>query len=219
LLYRVPAVRESVVWEARRLGPAALPYLRRALDDHDARVRLAAIRSLHSQPMGASGVPALIQALEDDRAEMRLAAARGLRVLGGQARAATPALITTLRDPDAEVRAAAVEAFFFFGSAARPAVPGLVACLEDPDADVRLAAVCSLARLSGEKDVPPVVGALSNRLLHDGDARVRAETARWLPNLGPAAREVLTQALDDPEDEVRRQARSALDLLDAVEGR
>jgi HEAT repeat protein len=217
VLYQAPAVRRSVAWEARHLGSAAVPYLRRALVDADPKVRIAAVMSLSSQPMGAAGVPELIGVLAGDRADMRLAALGGIRCMGEQAKAATSVLIATLDDPDSRIRAAAAEAFYFFGPAGQPAIPALLDCLEDEEADVRMAAVGTLCRVSGEEGQPQLVTALSDRLLRDADARVRQETARWLPVLGPAAAVALTQALDDPAKEVRLAAEQSLQSLAAAE--
>jgi len=87
------------------------------------------------------------------------------------------------------------------------AVPALLICLDDPDPNVRKSAIQSLA-LTGRKDASE---AVCRRLLEDNDACVRAKAAGALGLLeGDCAQEALLQGLQDPSEQVRFYAVTAL---------
>lgn len=125
------------------VGPAALPVLRRTLDEAPgpARALAAELLGLHADPLAG---PALLRLLTDDGecADVRRAAATALGRIGSPQ--ATAALLRVLSgDDDAELRAAAATALGAIGD--RSAVPALAAGLADVGVLPATAAACARA--------------------------------------------------------------------------
>jgi len=121
-------------------------------------------------------------------------------------------LMATLEHEDASRRAAAATALRPMGMEAKPAAPALRRMLQDPDPRTRLEAAHTLVLICPRdvaQDGRPIVD-----LLASGEARVRrlaASKAGILPaGLGVPA---LTEALRDPDAEVRAQAARVLTLV------
>jgi ATP/ADP translocase/HEAT repeat protein len=108
-----------------------------------------------------------------------------------------------LDDPEPRVRAAAAAAFAVL--ARDDAVESLVPRLADPSADVRVAVLAGLL-LHGGIEGGIDGGARLATLLASTRKADRAEAARALSALGPAAYRPLRRLLDDPEPAVRRAA-------------
>jgi hypothetical protein len=115
-------------------------------------------------------------------------------------------LMVYVGDPDPAVRKSA--AYSLARIDYQPAISQLLILLKDPDHWVRDAAVLSLSHL-GEKAVSPIALAMKSEspaskiLLLDALARIT----------GGASEAVIEEYLDDPDKNVRRAAKQALDVL------
>ena len=125
----------------------------------------------------------------------------------GQARApeAVGSLVAVLDDPDETVRVTAIRALGQIGD--RRAVPALVQRVEDPLASVRLALCQALGQLRDPAGIPTLTA-----LLHDPDETIRLGAARALGKIegGAGSGTLLSAALRDPSEAVRRHARKVL---------
>jgi ATP/ADP translocase/HEAT repeat protein len=119
---------------------------------------------------------------------------------------------TALTDPAPTVRAAAATAYALL--AKDEAVESLVPLLADSSPDVRVAVLAGLL-LHGGIEGGIEGGPRLAKLLMSSERADRAEAARALNSLGPAAYRPLRRLLDDPEPAVRRAAlRSAPGVAD-----
>jgi HEAT repeat protein len=169
--------------------------------------RREAVRGLCGRTSEAV-LEALARASTDSAAEVRREAAHCLAGRGTP-RAGT-ALIRLLGDPDPGVRATAARALGTV-SEPNPAAP-LAAALDDDSTEVRSSAVESLAQLELRAEAS-VLPALSAKL-HDPAPEVRAAVLPWIARLAPARGELaISEALDDPNEDVRLSALRAAVLL------
>jgi hypothetical protein len=102
-------------------GSAAVPALRRALDDpcEDVRRRAAyTLRSIAGAEVDVLVIPVLIGSLQSTNPQARKEGAGALEDLRGAAGPAVPALIAALKDPDAGVRRQAASALLTIDSSA-----------------------------------------------------------------------------------------------------
>ena len=215
-----------------RIGPGAgtaAPALRAMLGDEQAVIRAAAAEALGG--ISPAAVPALIQALQDPEKEVRQAAVSALGEVGAEAAAAVPdlvallpqdgprglhvvfplsrigpaavpALIQALRGRDTDVRSRAAQVLGLIGPEAQAAAPTLVEVLRDPEARVRVRAAEALWQVAQD----PTGVALLAAVLGDEDGVLRRDAARFLGQMGPAARPAvpaLVEALRDADDATR----------------
>lgn len=144
----------------QKMGAAAHPALKKALDDKDSAVRMSAAIALRLQMMGR-GQDAVIKLLAD-------------------------ALRT---NNDVRVRMLAVEALGFSGMTppSAAAVNAIIPALNDPDDDVGGTAAVSLVRLNawrGKNVVPALIKALKSK---EAEGMLPSSAAEALGRLGPAA--------------------------------
>lgn len=163
--------RERIARILVRIGPPALPSIRRHLEDKDSRVQVAflgilrkivvdpdfgtdlpkwrrwfEIRDLAVRGKGEN-VPALVELLTDSDDRIRRAAAGALGEIGD--RSAVPALLRLLSDrPHAETIREAARALVKIGDDA--AIPDLIALLGDGRRDVRAEAATALRFITKE---------------------------------------------------------------------
>jgi HEAT repeat protein len=138
--------------------------------------------------------------------------------IGDGAASAVPTLIKFLNDPVRRVRFMAIEALGYIGKGAASAVPSLIKLLNVEDGfsephEARAEALHALGRIG-----PPAVPGLTG-CLEDKSFTVRFEAAIALCDIGspvetPALRNVLTEALEDPDPDVKSRGKSALGALD-----
>lgn len=219
-----------------------LPRLVAVLKDPNPELRRTAAQSL-GKIARKEAVPALLEALRDPDAGVRRHAAWALGMIGADALGPERSpLATLLFDVDPAVREAAAMALGLTGDTqagielllerlqeletpadskrlaaaslggmeARSAVTGLTRLLADPDARVRRWAIAALGEIADEQAVKP----LGTLLAKDPDPSVRLEAAFRLGKFGgTAARPVLTAALKDADENVRRLAKAALKEL------
>ena len=159
-------------------------------------------------------IPALSQVLDDPESGVRAAALRALGTIGSEAASTIPLIIEieVVNDENPNVRRAAITALGNIGNSSDYVLQILIDAFSDADSDVRLAASRSIAKM---KDAP--VGLLITAM-DNPDSGVRFLVATTLENIGHEATlaiPVLSQALQDEDEDVRLAATYA---LEAIEG-
>jgi HEAT repeat protein len=228
------AVRASAVSSLGQLGPEArdaVPALIVILNDASERSRareanyFATVAKTLGQigPDARSAVPALVKAkglttnLDGGTVDSAIDnAIRDILNPTDPKPKSVAALTRQLRDKDESVRLMAAKALGKHGESARSAVPALTEATRDSDADVRRVAAESLGRVrqalgQGEDDVTRLAQELK-----DKDEAVRLRAAKALGRMGPsaaAAASALSEATKDPDEDVRRVAKAALDKV------
>jgi len=189
----------------------ALEVLLEAQSHSNPQVRELGVVALAELPVSpAKRVAALVRSLQDSSARVRRRAARALGDFGMHALPAVPPLTAGLRDSDTSVRRDSAGALGRIGPAAAPAAPGLVALLGEPDTRTRVVVAAALKRIGR-----PALPALLDGLRHP-DAELRARTATLLAHIGPedeAVTAALRIAVNDRDEEVRRRAGEALEIV------
>lgn len=195
--------------KALRLPGAQAPA-ERALGHADAAVRreaVAVLGWLKSQP----ALPRLAQiATDDPDAEVRRAASGALGLAPAETSPAVlPALLGALRDPVWIVREEAATTLAKLQPAT--ALDALLLAMQDEAWQVRLRAARALGRLHDGRALPALVTALDHEA-----GNLRREAAIALGELGdPQALAPLTARAADPDPEVRKAVRVALQRLEA----
>ena len=201
---------------------ASVPELIQQLKDADEANRLRAAKILGR--LGAQARPALTalqEATSDADEDVRRVATNSLKAVQS---ANAPSeqiarLIRDLRDADDIVRFKAARELGKLGPAARDAIPDLQRLLQDPDEDVRRVAATSLRLIQTDAGPGPVANEAVQRLIQNltnNDELIRIRAAKDLAKLGPAARDAipaLQRLLQDPDEDVRRVATSALNAI------
>jgi HEAT repeat protein len=192
----------------------AVPALAGALQDKDRSVREAAALSLGR--LGQSpelAVPVLVGMLNRD--DNRESARDALIKLGPAARPAVPALIDMLNVEDPNLRSNAAQVLGAIGPDAQSAEPVLTSVMRGTDDQTRLEAADALGKIG--RDQPEAV-EVTTRILNaqEKDWFVRERAAAILGHAGPAAEAsipVLTNALNDENEDVRRAAARAISKI------
>jgi HEAT repeat protein len=209
-------------WLRRGVDP--VPVLNRILARRDKSFGGAAHYLTELDPAAQSAaVPQLIAALNDGIDEtnrpaydsLRAAAAQALGQFGPTAKAAVPALVERLEDENAYVRVSAATALWRINRHAA-AVPALIAELKNEDRHVRSRAVGDLGDIADSRNSSVVIPVLISTLTNDEQANVRQRAAYALATtrgLAKSAVPALKTALEDKDDEVRRAASYAIDVI------
>lgn len=212
LLSRTPKDVGAATAELEQRGTAALPVIRRTLQDPaaDPAHRKAALKA--SAILGAraaEAIPDVAAALQER--EYAPEAALALSFMGS---AAVPALREAITSDEAVIRREALRSLGKLRERAsidpQIVVPLLLDALRDPDSSVRNVAVTYLGivRDSPEKEVAGLIKALA-----DEEASVRQAAAVALAAYGTLAEPAipaLKKAANDADDEVKREAGRAL---------
>jgi HEAT repeat protein/beta-lactamase regulating signal transducer with metallopeptidase domain len=229
------AVRRKAAWALGEIEHGSgVDALAAALSDEDAEVRGLAIWAL-GEIEDPRAVDPLAGLLRDSDVEVRQQAARALGEI--EDRRAVDPLLEALRDSDARVRELAAWAL---GEIEDPrAGPGLAAALEDAEPAVRRRAIWALGEIELRSAPPALIEALRDEdirvrrlalralaemedpaavpgmaaLFHaaDADTETRRAVIRALAEIhDPAAYQVLVEALNDEDPEIRRAAARAL---------
>lgn len=150
------AVRDAAGEALAAIGPAALPFLLKFLEEADAELRGRAASTLGR--MGRQAVAAirpLHTALGDSDPAVRLSAAEAVWRISSDAEAVLPVLLAGLTAEEREVRMRAYRLLVGMGPAAAPATPQLQKLAGDPRPSVRTAAVNALRELvEAERRIP-----------------------------------------------------------------
>jgi HEAT repeat protein/beta-lactamase regulating signal transducer with metallopeptidase domain len=197
-------VRRMAVWALGEIeDPRGVDPLIGVLRDPDVELRLAAIHAL-GQIESRRAVDPLIEALGDSDARVRERAAWALAEIEDP-RAAT-GLTAALGDSDPAVRRMAVYALGELELATAP--PALIQALRDEDPEVRGYAVHALGEIEDPAAVPGLAELFRNA---ETDADTRRQIVWALGEIeDPASYQVLVQALEDEDPEIRRAAARAL---------
>lgn len=180
----------------------AVPILLEAMRDGSWDVRMAATLTLQDMDVPIlSGLADILWELEHD---IQDAADTAVRHLGTSA---LPTLLKLLHSENWKMRRGAAWALGRLRDKA--AVPGLVQVLNDEDSLVGAASADSLAQIRDEAAVPWLVD-----MLRHSNWRVRKAAAQTLGATGSSAIRHLANALQDPEEDVRRLAIEALREID-----
>lgn len=193
-----PEVRRAALDALGGVKALAAPLYRRALDDPDPRVQLAAARLL-ARPGG--------EALDAARARLAILAEHESPELRAMALSAIGAhgpelLARGLDDPDPRVRHAAAEAASRLPhmSAPAPLTAALGMALADSAEPVRRSAALALGQ-AGPGHAPTLIDALADR-----SPAVRAAVADALIQLGPTILPALRERLADAHSLAQREA-------------
>ena len=209
---RNPKEVESATAEIESRGTAALPLIRRTLQDDSASEdrKKAALKACAILGVRASeAIPDIAALLQDPTYSAE--AALALSFMGS---AAVPVLDDAVKDDDPAVRKEALRSLGKLRERAsidpQLVIPALIAALDDSEAPVREVAVTYLGivRDTPAKEVPALTTALG-----DEDAGVRAAAATALGAYGPAAQSALPalrKAAKDPDEQVQREAGRAI---------
>lgn len=212
LLSRTPKDVEAATAELDQRGTAALPLIRRTLQDPagDPAHRKAALKACAILgARAAEAIPDVADALQEP--DYAPEAAMALSFMGS---AAVPTLREAIKADDPVVRREALRSLGKLRERAsidpQIVVPLLLESLADPDPSVRNVAVTYLGivRDSPEKEVAGLIKALT-----DSEAPVRQAAAMAIAAYGPLAEPAipaLKRAANDPDDEVKREAGRAL---------
>jgi HEAT repeat protein len=208
LLSRTPKDVETATAELEQRGTAALPLIRRTLQDPaaDPAHRKAALKA--SAILGAraaEAIPDVTAALEDK--DYTPEAALALSFMGS---AAVPSLREAIKSDEPIVRREALRSLGKLRERAsidpQLVVPLLLTSLEDPDPSVRNVAVTYLGivRDIPDKEVAGLVKALADEQPEVRQAAAVALSAYGL--LAEPAIPALKKAANDPDEEVKREA-------------
>jgi HEAT repeat protein len=194
-----------------RMPAAAHPALA-ALKHADASVRREAVGVL-GWLKHISSLPGIARlAVEDPDAEVRRAATGALGIAAPDDHGAPAALIHALKDSAWQVREEAATTLGKFRAADSRIGPALRAAMQDDYWQVRLRAARSLGRLRDVSALPMLIEAL----LHSS-GNLRKEAAIALGEVGEAAAIAALNAVTaDPDPEVRKAARLALQRLEPL---
>ncbi|MFH1718090.1 MAG: HEAT repeat domain-containing protein [Planctomycetota bacterium] len=143
---------------ADRGDPAALPAIVAGANGADAGVRMAALSAI-GRLGDSSHVDLLVQvAAKDIGSAEKSIALNSLTLLRGDR--VDDAIVRNMQDSKPTMRSQLIEVLF--DRNAVEAVPALLLEAANPDPKVRRAAFKALGRLAGEKDLPSLVGLLTN---------------------------------------------------------
>jgi len=198
--------------EARQAAPALVAAVRDGYGNVDDLVGFEAMAALVKiDPENTASGRCVIAMLRDKNPEVRSRAAAMVRLLGPAVKSMAPALVEAAKDPHPGVRMEALRSLVALRPEAGLVLPLLTAALGDADKYVRLYAAQGLAGCGPEAKgaTKPLIDAVAR----EKDPDVRSQEIRALRYIGPAAIEalpVLTEALKDPNPQVRTQAEKAI---------
>lgn len=184
----------------------ASPLVARMLNDPQADVRREAIRALSTLNASEAGNE-IARLLSDPSDGVREEAADVLGEL--KARESTTALLQALNDGNEEVRGEAIASLGEVGAV--EAIPYLKDMYQRDPGRHRLRLITAMRALGDEAPFQQEVQRLSGAALSSESPEARRGAIRTLSGFARReAREVFTQALEDPNDSVRREAQRAL---------
>jgi HEAT repeat protein len=178
-----------------RLGPTAVPVLRKALTGKSSAARWMAIEELAAiGSLANAAIPELIDLTQHESMPVRFGAVVALgKVAEGDQRALKP-LLRVLRDKEAKLRVAALTAIEELGSAfAKPAAAAIVKSLDDNEPSVRQKALQAVAKAAvALKAVPAVIRILQ---MPDVPQNTRQHAYALLQEAGPHAKSAVPALL------------------------
>lgn len=218
------SVRAAIVETIGRIGPdaaEALPQVYALLKDKDFAVRVNTVATLGKlSEIASECVPELLLLLGSEMdPELRKEVVRVLGSFGTASNPAIPALVKVLKeDKSEEIRQQAVRTLGKIGSEARSELDAMKACLKnDPDKTVRLYLIRALTSILGD-DAHQVAKDYAAQLGVEKDTDLKLALLQELAAMGNAAKEVLPTlraTLEDPSVSVRREAKVAIERINA----
>jgi HEAT repeat protein len=168
-------------------------------------------RKLGQSPTSTPAVEALMKILENPRENeyVRGGAAWALGRMRGDAAPAVPLLIRLFDSKHVSVRRNSALALGEIGSAAKSAVPVLLMTLDDQDPFVRVNAAAALWKIDRRAEAVPAL----TKMLRENSEPGSFEAAVALGELDTkdqSAEQALTEALQNPNADVRRAAARSL---------
>jgi HEAT repeat protein len=225
-----PEVRAMAAFAIGMIGPdgaPAVPALQRLITNspaayqsrwvsRDVERTLAAFALGAMGPSARSALPQIELLRKDSDAGVRAAAEAAFIKISGSG---LDAIFEALKDPSNSTNwPVAVAAIAFFGTNGAPAIPFLIAALQNTNASVQEKALSTLSaiHMSPETTIPAILPLVSATNTNN---RTRDHALGVLHNFGPSARGIvpmttLLQALQDPEEDIRRRATNALRQID-----
>ncbi len=205
-----PAVVQAVGETLVKIGPAALPPLRKALEDPNFQVRQRAAQIAGAFGPNARRLSGELAALTlDSNLEVRSAAESAILQIGEPA---IPEVARLLRQKNVATRQSAAS---LLGRLGVPASPALVRALrQDENGSVRAAAATALGTIR-----PPKTGTVQALIdtLKDFDDTARTAAIVALGSLGPEAKAAIAPliqvALKDSEPLIKQRAAQALEAI------
>ncbi len=168
----------------------------------DITLRTEAMKALVT--MGAPAVDALISGISNENPQIREMSVWTLSEIKRPTDRIVPAIIASLTDPEETIRVIGSVALQSLGE---PAVPYLIDALAAPEPEIRLNAAYALGEIGAPLDT--IIPALINTLT-DPVWNVRRLVVRSLIRIGDPAVNPLIQALNSPDQDLRRMAERAL---------
>jgi HEAT repeat protein len=208
----------------RSAGPRAIDALREALGSEQVKTRMSAVTSLgRIGPDAKSAVSELANtARHDQDRNVRIFAVVSLGQIGPAAAEAVGPLVGLLEyEEDAQMILVTVEALGRIGPPAKTALPVLASMAKNPGHFAHVFAALAMCRIGpeGRSEAAVVLPTLITRLTTAKSARERTWAAEVLSEMAPTAGEAipaLEAATHDIDQEVRRAARRALELIKRV---
>jgi HEAT repeat protein len=213
-------VRQAASEALEKTGPptaADVPALCAATRDQSFQARLYAVRAIEQVGAKAKGAAIdLIKSLKDSDGDVRAAAVSALVAIRPEP-LSLPALVEVLRDDAKDQSAAAAEVFSRIGPLGAAALLELRSALKSPTTHVRAHAARSLGAIGA--GASPAIPDLKV-VLQDQAFDVREQAALALDRIGAGAgaraAPALVAALLDPDTNVSRRAREALERVGAL---
>jgi HEAT repeat protein len=229
-----PEVREATTEALHKIGPVAIPWLRKALGLHD----LLHMTTWLKWKEEASGWEGRLREVDIERYPQKslrnlgwyigdALEAHGLvndlhvaviKLLGAAGAAALPAvedILVALGDPNADARLAAIKALAHLGPRAKLAIRALVAKLVAGEEPVRKESKDALAKIDPDwrqsSEVHTFVQSLLKRL--EGGMEAAQVTIEALVVIGSSALPALISALESPDRLVRERVATTLGTI------
>jgi len=167
-------------------------------------------------PVARSALPQIEQLRKDSDLFVRASAEVAFIKISGHG---ADAIFEALKDSSGSTNwQFAARAIAFFGTNGAPIIPFLIPALQNTNASVQEKALDALAaiHMSPETTIPAILPFVE---ASNTNNRIRDCALSVLHNFGPSARGMvpiatLLQALQDPEEEIRRRATNALRQID-----
>ena len=199
-------------------GEAALPFLKRLLDETDvsiARYYAASILSRKDETYRVRAKDVFLELLKSESAEILLAGLQGLENLAFPSPDVIEAIRKALSSENTEIRDSAAYVAVALGVSAAPLRDDLLSvALNEGSRNPRLTSITALGNLANDE---VALKGLASLLGHD-DRRIRAWSQNSIAKFGKSAIPYLNSALDEDDHVLRLSTLSAIALLNVEDG-